>query len=145
MKDTKMKTKIREMVITDYDDVRTLWGETAGLGLSSADERGEVEKYLDANPRTSLIIEIDGEIVGSVLGGFDGRRGYIYHLTVVKKMRGKGLGKMLMDELELRFGELGAHKIHLMIYFDNENWRFYEKRGYARRDGELFIMSRDLG
>lgn len=140
-----MKAKIREMAIDDYDGVRTLWGETAGLGLSSADERGEVEKFLNANPKTSLIIETDGKIFGSVLGGFDGRRGYIYHLTVVEKMRGKGFGKMLMDELELRFNELGAHKIHLIIYIDNENWRFYEKRGYERRDGELFIMSRDLG
>ncbi len=144
MNDATMKTKIREMVIDDYDGVMAIWGETAGLGLSSADERGEVEKFLDKNPKTSLIIETDGEIVGSVLGGFDGRRGYIYHLAVVEKMKGRGVGKMLMDELELRFRELGAHKLHVMIYNDNVNWRFYEKRGYDRRDGELFIMSRDL-
>ena len=139
-----MKIIVREMVIDDYDGVMTIWKETSGLGLSSADERGEVKKFLDINPKTSLIIEIDGKIAGSVLGGFDGRRGYIYHMVVVEKMKGRGLGKMLMDELELRFRELGARKIHLMIYLDNINWRFYEKRGYARRDGELFIMSRDL-
>ena len=58
----------------------------------------KVSPVMDTASRL-LIIETDGEIVGSVLGGFDGRRGYIYHLAVVEKMKGRGVGKMLMDEL----------------------------------------------
>lgn len=139
-----MKTKIREMVIEDYDEIIALWRGFSGIGLSNADEKDQIGRFLDVNPKTSLIVEIDGKIAGTVLGGFDGRRGYIYHLAVSEKMRGKGLGTMLMDELELRFKELGASKIHLMIYNDNPAWKFYEKREYVRRDGELFIMSRDL-
>ena len=139
-----MKIEIREMTIRDYDYVVALWRGLEMIGLSSADGRGQIKKFLEANPTTSLVAEIDGKIAGTVLGGFDGRRGYIYHLAVVKEMRGRGLGAMLMDELELQFKELGASRIHLMIYNDNEAWKFYEKRGYVRRDGELFIMSRDL-
>lgn len=139
-----MKIEIREMAIGDYDEVIALWRGLEMIGLSISDERDEIEKFLDANPTTSLVAEIEGKIAGTVLGGYDGRRGYIYHLAVVKEMRGRGLGAMLMDELELRFKELGASRIHLMIYNDNADWKFYEKRGYWRRDGELFIMSRDL-
>lgn len=139
-----MNVKIREMTIDDYDRVIALWRGFTGIGLSSADERGEIEKFLGANPKTSLVVEIDGKIVGTALGGFDGRRGYIYHFVIDGEMQGRGIGTSLLEGLEGRFRELGARRLHLMIYNDNEAWRFYEKRGYFRRDGELFIMSRDI-
>ncbi|MBN1572285.1 MAG: GNAT family N-acetyltransferase [Deltaproteobacteria bacterium] len=139
-----MKAEIREMSIDDYDHVIALWKGFSGIGLSSADEREEIGKFLDLNPHTSLVVEINGEIAGTALGGFDGRRGYVYHFVIEKEMQGRGLGTLLLKELESQFKKLGAQRLHLMIYNDNKAWRFYEKRGYFRRDGELFIMSRDI-
>jgi ribosomal protein S18 acetylase RimI-like enzyme len=144
VKKNSLNAKIREMAIDDYDRVIDLWRGFAGIGLSSADERGEIEKFLDLNPKTSLVVETGGEITGTALGGFDGRRGYIYHFVIDGRMQGRGLGTLLLEELEKRFMGLGARRLHLMIYNDNDAWRFYEKRGYFRRDDELFVMSRDI-
>jgi len=139
-----LNAKIREMTIDDYERVIELWREFAGIGLSSADGREEIGKFLDLNPHTSLVVEIDGKIAGTALGGFDGRRGYIYHFVIDVEMQGRGIGTRLLKELERQFKGLGAKKIHLMIYNDNEAWRFYKKRGYFRREGEIFVMSRDI-
>ena len=139
-----LNVKIREMIIDDYEEVIELWRGFTGIGLSSADGREEIGKFIDLNPHTSLVLEIEGKIVGTALGGFDGRRGYIYHFVIDEEMQGRGFGTSLLKELERQFKKLGVRRIHLMIFNDNEALRFYEKRGYFRRDGELFIMSRDI-
>ena len=135
--------KVREMRIADYDDVISLWRSLPGMGLSGADEMGEMERFLIRNPKTSLLAELEDKIVGTVLGGFDGRRGYIYHLAVAKDLWGRGIGTMLMDELEERFKNLGAQKVHLMIYVDNDAVGFYEGLGYIKRD-DIETMSKDM-
>lgn len=143
MKSSELKIKMREMRPSDYDDVISLWRLLPGMGLSGADEREEIEKFLEKNPKTSILAEEEEKIVGTVLGGFDGRRGYIYHLAVAKNLWGRGIGTMLMDELEGRFAKLGAQKVHLMIYVDNDAVGFYEGLGYVKRD-DIEIMSKDM-
>ncbi len=147
MKPSEVKSrgeiKIREIIISDYDDMISLWRSLPGMGLSGADEKGEIEKFLMRNPTTCILAEFEGKIVGTVLGGFDWRRGYIYHLAVEKALWKRGIGRVLMDELERRFAKLGAQKIHLMIYVDNDAVEFYEGLGYIKRD-DIEIMSKDL-
>lgn len=135
--------KLSEMRIADYDDVISLWRSLSGMGLSGADEKGEIEKFIVRNPKTSILAETEGKIVGTVLGGFDGRRGYIYHLAVERTLWKRGIGRMLMEELEKRFKRLGAQKVHLMIYVENDAVGFYEGLGYVKRD-DIEIMSKDL-
>jgi ribosomal protein S18 acetylase RimI-like enzyme len=77
------------------------------------------------------------------LGGWDGRRGYLYHVAVSADFQGRGIGEGLLCEGEHRFAELGARRIHLMIYRDNKAAAFYAKRGWFFRD-ELALMSKDL-
>ncbi len=146
MKDAKVlpDTGIRPMTIADYDSILALWKSLPGMGLSSADKRENVAAFLEKNPTTCLVAERAGEICGTVLGGWDGRRGYVYHLAVAEGLQETGIGTALMDEVERQFAQLGARRIHLMIYRDNTAWAFYEKRGWFFRDHEISLMSKDI-
>jgi ribosomal protein S18 acetylase RimI-like enzyme len=146
MKDSKTTqgTAIRAMEPSDYDDILVLWKSLPGMGLSSADEREKITAFLGRNPTTCLVAEREERIVGTVLGGWDGRRGYVYHLAVDEGLQEMGIGTALMDEVEQRFRVLGARRIHLMIYRDNTAWAFYEKRGWFFRDDKISLMSKDL-
>lgn len=135
---------IRAMAASDYDNVLALWKSLPGMGLSSADKRQNIAAFLKQNPTTCLVAEKGGLITGTVLGGWDGRRGYVYHLAVADELQETGIGTALMDEVERGFAALGARRIHLMIYRTNEAWAFYEKRGWFFRDKELSLMSKDL-
>ena len=117
----------------DYPAVRELW-ENAGTGiqLRRSDDPQEIQKKLQRDPDLFLLVEVDGKLAGSVLGGFDGRRGMVYHLAVAKQYRQKGIGEMLMDELERRLKAKGCIRSYLLVTLENENaMRFYEKRGWA--------------
>lgn len=138
-----MGIDIRPMTMADYEAVLALWRSLPGMGLSGADDPEEVGRFIARNPETSLVLIRDDVVIGGVLGGFDGRRGYLYHLAVRAEDQGGGYGTMLLVELERRFRDLGAARIHLMIYTDNEAVDFYRKRGWWVRN-ELNIMSKDL-
>lgn len=82
---------IRLMTINDYEKVYQLWINTSGMGLNDMDDSYEgIEKYLQRNPKTCFVVENDKEIVGVIIAGHDGRRGYIYHTAVDKKYRKQG-------------------------------------------------------
>ncbi|MFP3854975.1 MAG: GNAT family N-acetyltransferase [Anaerolineales bacterium] len=115
----------------DYQAVRRLW-ELAGPGiqLSPSDEPAEIRKKLDRDPDLFLVAEANGELVGSVLGGFDGRRGMVYHLAVAKAYRHRGVAYQLMEVLEARLRSKGCLKYYLLVTEDNDGAKdFYEKIG----------------
>ena len=90
--------EIREMLPGDYDQVAALWKAVDGLGWDEvADSRAGVEKYLARNPGTCFVAEAGGRVVGTVLCGHDGRRGYIYHLAVSPSARRRGVGRALAE------------------------------------------------
>ncbi len=80
---------IREMEIADYDEVITLWRQTEGMRIRDADSRESIASYLKRNPKLSFVAETNHGIVGAVLVGSDGRRGYLQHLSVSTHFRGK--------------------------------------------------------
>jgi ribosomal protein S18 acetylase RimI-like enzyme len=117
----------------DYPAVRRLW-ENAGSGiqLRRSDDPDEILKKLLRDPDLFLVAEMDGKMAGTVLGGFDGRRGMVYHLAVAEPYRRQGVGEMLMDELERRLKAKGCIRSYLLVTVENENaMRFYENRGWA--------------
>ena len=128
----------------DYPAVYALWGNAGpGIHLRRSDEPQEVEKKLQRDPDLFLVAEQDGRIVGSVLGGFDGRRGMMYHLAVDPSHRQNGIGALLMDELEWRLRQRGCIRYYLLVTQDNEAAiRFYEARDWQRLD--LFVYGKDL-
>ncbi len=129
---------------TDYPKVIELW-QTAGPGIHirRSDEKQEIAKKLQRDPDLFLVAELDKEIIGAVLGGFDGRRGMVYHLAVKPDFRQKGLGALLMSELEKKMKAKGCIRSYLLVTRDNlEAIRFYENTGWEHMD--LFIYGKDL-
>jgi ribosomal protein S18 acetylase RimI-like enzyme len=135
---------VREMTVGDYDRMIALWKRTSGIGVSDADTKENVLRFLERNPGLSFVCESGRAIVGTVLCGHDGRRGYIYHLAVDDAKRKQGVGKKLMANALEKLRQQGVAKCHLFLYRDNENaMKFYEHTGWTRR-GNLLIYSRDL-
>ena len=128
----------------DYPAVYQLWASAGpGIQLRRSDQPEEIDKKMQRDPDLFLVAEVDDQIVGSVLGGFDGRRGIMYHLAVRKSHRGLGLGERLMLELENRLRAKGCVRYYLLVTKDNqEAIGFYEKRGWSRL--ELFAYGKDL-
>lgn len=106
---------IRTMTIDDYDGVHELWMTIKGFGIRSVDDSREgVERFLKRNPSTSVVAEEDGEIVGGILCGHDGRRGCLYHVCVREDYRRKGIGKAMVvyigERLHEQFGAKFSEK-----------------------------------
>lgn len=87
---------IREMTIDDYDEVYEMWQITTKRALSKADEKDQMERYLKHNAGMSQVAVVDGKIVGTVLAGHDGRRGFIHHMAVLPEFRRKKIGHALL-------------------------------------------------
>jgi ribosomal protein S18 acetylase RimI-like enzyme len=118
----------------DYPAVRHLW-ETAGPGiqLRRSDDPEEIQKKLQRDPDLFLVAEVDGKLLGTVIGGFDGRRGMVYHLAVMDTYRKRGVGGLLMDELERRLRAKGCNRCYLLVTVENQSaMLFYEKRGWTQ-------------
>ncbi len=132
--------KIQKFSMKFYDEVIQLW-RNAGIGIGSSDSRGEVERMLDRNPDLFLIGTLKDKVVVVVMGGFDGRRGYVHHLAVDPTYQRKGYGTKIITKLNENFRQKGIHKIHLFIEKRNkEVMDFYRDLGWEIRE-DLTMMS----
>lgn len=129
----------------DYSTVLELWKNAgSGIHVRRSDEPEEIQKKLQRDPDLFLVAESDGRIVGTVIGGFDGRRGLIYHLAVDNGVRQRGIGTLLMEAVERRLKSKGCIRCYLMVAEDNENAiRFYKTRGWSDMDG-IYTYAKDL-
>lgn len=127
--------RIREMVPGDYANVYTLWISTPGMGLNDRDDSPDgIARYLARNPHTSFVAQEGGHIVGAILCGHDGRRGFIYHLVVAAQQRKKGIGRNLVDAALSALKEEGIHKVALVVFAENSAGNaFWERLGFTRR------------
>jgi ribosomal protein S18 acetylase RimI-like enzyme len=113
--------QIRLMDAADYDKIHVLWQTTAGMGLRSLDDSREgIERFLKRNPTTSFVAVDDGQIVGTILCGHDGRRGFLYHTTVASPYRGRGVGRALVKNALDALHTEGIHKAALVTYQTND-------------------------
>lgn len=114
------------------------------ISISSTDNPQEVAHAATINPQLFLVALYNNDIVGTVWGNFDGRRGFVVHFAVRKDLRKCGIGKLLMDKLEDEFRAIGCKKVHLFIEKSNLVVEpYYARRGYKKRD-DLILMSKDL-
>lgn len=126
---------IREMTIEDYEEVFELWQITSKKALSKADEKEKIETYLNRNKGMSQVTIINNKIVGTVLAGDDGRRGFLYHQAVHPDHRKKGIGKKMVDKVKEKTKAKGIEKIWVFSYVENENAHvFWENYGFEKRD-----------
>ena len=127
---------IRVMTIDDYDGVYDLWINTPGMGLNTTDDsRVGIGKYLKRNPSTSFVAECDGRIIGVIMAGHDGRRGYIHHTAVLPDYRNQGIAKKLVDCAMSALDEEGINKVALVAFKTNDIGNsFWENIGFVERD-----------
>ena len=126
--------KYRTMTVADHAAALKLWQMSAGVNVRSADSYEATERYLLRNPGLSFIAQQDDELVGTIMAGHDGRRGYIQHLAVVAKARGKGVANQLVERCIEALGQAGVAKSHVHVHMGNDNARrFWSKRGWVVR------------
>ena len=127
---------VRTMTIEDYQGVHDLWMTIKGFAIRSIDDSREgVERFLKRNPATSVVAEENGEIVGSILCGHDGRRGCLYHVCVREDCRMRGIGKSMvvrcMEELE----KVKISKVSLIAFTENDIGNaFWKEIGWTKRE-----------
>lgn len=126
---------IRTMTMDDYEKVYALWKSTAGMGMRTLDDSPEyIARFLARNPTTSFVAQEDGRIVGVMLSGNDGRRGYIYHAAVDEALRGRGIGRALLAAVLDALRKEHINRVALVVYAKNEvGNRFWESAGFTVR------------
>ena len=133
-------TIVRHFRIEDFDAVVALWRRTEGVGLNESDTRRAIAAFLRRNPRLSFVAEKDGRIIGAVLCGHDGRRGYLHHLVVSKRHRRRGIGRQLVDACLAKLRKAGIQKCNIFIFANNtEGMKFWTHTGWSLRT-ELRLM-----
>lgn len=139
-----MDVSFEEMKIDDYDEVYELWRKTANIGLSSADQRENIGKFLEMNKELNFVCRHEGKIIGTILCGNDGRRGYIYHVTVAEGYRGRGIGRRLVEPVLERLKSEGIEKCHLFVFADNIPGNgFWSSIGWQKRE-DIFVYSKNI-
>ena len=129
--------KIRKMDINDYPQIINLWKNTPGVGLNENDDsERSIKLFLKKNPNICFVSELEnGEIIGTIMAGNDGRRGHVYHLMVKDEYRKKGIGKKLLEEAENGLRKEGIRKIFLVVFKENEIGNiFWENNEYKIRE-----------
>ena len=126
---------IRVMKPEDYEGVYDLWISTPGMGLNTTDDSREgIEKYLKRNPSTCFVAEDQGKIVGVIIAGNDGRRGYIYHTAVHLSYRKQGIARSLVERALETLDKEGINKVALVAFTRNTDGNaFWEKMGFTQR------------
>jgi N-acetylglutamate synthase len=131
---------VRAFRIEDYDAVIALWRRTEGVGLNESDTRSAIAAYLRRNPPFSFVAEKDGRIVGAVLCGHDGRRGYLHHLAVARQHRQLGIGRQLVNACLAKLRKAGIQKGNIFIFANNAaGMKFWARTGWKLRT-ELRVM-----
>mgnify|MGYP001003524819 CR=1 FL=1 len=139
-----MEITYRKMHSNDHSAATALWRSLPGMGLSGADAKAEIEKFLKKNPETCWVAEWGDSLAGTILGGSDGRRGYIYHLAVREDLQKRGIGNGLLTRCLDAFRAAGIQKCHLLVYHDNlAGIAFWEHASWKLRE-DVLIMSKDL-
>lgn len=131
---------IRTMLVSDYDQVARLWTSISGFAIRSLDDSREgISRFLQRNPSTSVVAEKDGEIVGTILCGHDGRQACFYHVCVKKEYRMQGIGTRMAQAATQALATEKINKAYLIAFKKNEagnafwksvGWDFRDDRNY---------------
>lgn len=131
-----MNIAITEFSMTDYEEAVALWSAMPEIGLDDADTPERMESFLVRNPGLSFVARDRGTLVGAVLCGHDGRRGYLHHLAVDRAYRGAGIGSALVDKCLSALAAAGIQRCNIFVFTENEEGKgFWEKTGWPTYEG----------
>lgn len=137
-----MQIQFRQFHPDDTEQTVALW-QACGLTRPWNDPRKDIERKLQQEPELFIVAEQDGLLLGSVMAGYDGHRGWIYYLSVLPQYQSQGLGKELVQQAEQRLRSKGCPKIQLMIRLDNSSVQdFYRALGYEQ--AEVVVLGKRL-
>jgi ribosomal protein S18 acetylase RimI-like enzyme len=118
----------------DYDEVIALW-ERCDLLFPNDDPELDIERKLNHSPELFIVAEMAGEVIGTIMGGYDGRRGSAYYLCVDPEYRGRGIANALINRLEKKLIARGCPQLNIVIRDDDDVVvNMYEKLGYDTQD-----------
>ncbi len=137
--------EVREITIHDYEQAIQLWRGCRGIGLhSDVDSQYGIELYLARNPGLSFVAVQGRKIIGAVLCGHDGRRGYLHHLAVAQEHRRGGVGTALVGAALEQLRAKGVRKCNTFVFDDNHDaLEFWQSTGWTTRD-DLKIISKSI-
>lgn len=139
-----MNATVRPMTEADLEAARALWAVADGVELSAGDSRAELARYLQRNPGLSCVAVVDNRLVGALLAGHDGRRGYLYHLSVATGARGHGIGRALTMHAVTGLQAGGIPRALILVSRDNAGGHaFWTQLGWEPLD-VAEVMGRDL-
>ncbi|WP_106813594.1 GNAT family acetyltransferase [Microbacterium timonense] len=125
-----MTIVIRPFDVSETEAVVSLW-QAVGLTRPWNNPYQDIRRKLSVQPELFLVAVADGAVVGSVMAGYDGHRGWLYYLASDPQRRGQGIGRRLVHEAEERLLAMGCPKVQLMVRPDNGIARgFYDELGY---------------
>jgi len=138
-----MKYRIRKMTERDSDAVLSLWRSTPGIGLDDdCDSRPGIARYLNRNKGLSFVACDGKKIVGAVLSGHDGRRGYLHHLAVAGTHRKSGVGKTLVSSCLRSLARQRIPRCTILLFKNNVSGRsFWRHNGWILRQN-LDVMQK---
>ena len=127
-----MSIQVTAMTAAHIDDARALWAEADGVEITDGDSPEEIARYLARNPGLSTVaLNESGQLVGAVLCGHDGRRGFVYHLAVAKNHRERGVGRAIMRRSVAALQREGLPRALLLVAADNEGGHaFWQREGW---------------
>ena len=136
---------IRPMSIEDYDDIYKLWTLTKGMGLNNLDDtKTGINIFLQRNPNTCFVATLHNKIIGTIITGHDGRRGYIYHTAVSENFRKKGIGQKLVTSSLAALKNEGINKVALVVFSNNNLGNFFGKNLDSKKEKILFTETKLL-
>lgn len=141
-----MTEHIRSLSIADYAAAIELWRKTEGIGLNDADTEAGVRAFLERNPGMSAVaVAESGALVGAVLCGHDGRRGYLHHLAVDRAHRNQGIAARLVARCLERLAAERILKCNVFLYSDNRaGAAFWQHMGFLPRS-DLRVFQKVIG
>jgi ribosomal protein S18 acetylase RimI-like enzyme len=138
------------MTADDIEDVLALWNGMPGIGLNESDTPENLRAFLTRNAGLSLVVR-DGErparrsLIGAVLCGHDGRRGYLHHLAVRPEYRRRGLARQMVEKCLAALREQGIIKCNIFVYAENDDGQgFWSRCGWNHRS-DLIVLQRMTG
>ena len=127
---------IKVMTISDYENLFAMWKNTPNMGLRSLDDSKEgISCFLKRNPDTNFVAYEDEKLIGAILCGHDGRRGYIYHTVVLPEYRGRGIATALVEAAVEALQKEGITRVCLNVMKTNEQGKkFWIGKGWEKKD-----------